>query len=780
MAEKKYNVLHAGKSKGLSVGNAHENERRGWTEESYRNKNANPVNNYDWSRHNLNFEIVDGEIVPLGSQKTTLYTRYHKKLESVGYKAYKDGASNSQNTYVEIIFSADTEKMQKIAFGDQSVNYERNPEKWHNWDVRRSKEIEQWGRDIYNFGVSKFGKDSIIGCELHLDETEPHIHMNIVPLAERKQRGNVGGYVKIDKDGNDVRYTKGKHVGELIKLSKGKYEKLSDSKKNEYRPAKRGTVYTISYAAHFGSTTKERSEAMSQLHDEFYEEVGKKWGFERGEVWAELTDEEKAKKRRRTKTEAYIEAQLKQRIKEKQAEDVKAKQHLEQTNAELQKQKETLEQGKAEAEKYGKMNFQEKTVDLEKFADLKIKGTSVETLFSNCFADIDTIIAQERPEGINEKDWKREQQRKVKERVTLLETSLFGADGISYQQKKAITEFGKNLYIDAKKKVANILKENESLKEEIKEAKRFSSSARAAGISDTIKAVKRAAQLYITDKNGKETAEDIGKAWRRNYDNRLTAENELKKKKAYIEEQQKKYNDLQTLFDETKDKLEKEVTERAKERAQEKEEAMLREEKHREHINAIKGAILAVIGGNYEKAVKIILSQMAKDMEDFAIDTVNELKEVIFGSGEDLWQRRQFVSDSFAWAKVYASIENIPYRNKEALQEDAIRIADGTWQPGWKEDRSRKWQEAVDAIVEMGNDRNLHSFNKEQAEAIVSYYTQYGEEKEFKEITEEMWREAKPQIPDYWRAIAGSAVDELDDAMEKQIERISNGLGQRW
>ena len=94
---------------------------------------------------------------------------------------------------------------------------------------------------------------------------------------------------------------------------------------------------------------------------------------------------------------------------------------------------------------------------------------------------------------------------------------------------------------------------------------------------------------------------------------------------------------MQTLFDETKDKLEKEVTERAKERAQEKEEAMLREEKHREHINAIKGAILAVIGGNYEKAVKIILSQMAKDMEDFAIDTVNELKEVIFGSGEDLW-----------------------------------------------------------------------------------------------------------------------------------------------
>ena len=42
-AEKQKGVFHAGKSKSLSSGNAYENERRGWSEESYRLKNSNPI-----------------------------------------------------------------------------------------------------------------------------------------------------------------------------------------------------------------------------------------------------------------------------------------------------------------------------------------------------------------------------------------------------------------------------------------------------------------------------------------------------------------------------------------------------------------------------------------------------------------------------------------------------------------------------------------------------------------------------------------------------------------
>lgn len=725
--EKKFNVLHAGKSKALSVGNAYENERRGWTEESYRAKNANPINNYDWSRHNLNFEIVDGEIMPLGSQKKTLYTRFHDKLESVGYKAYKDGASNSQNTYVEIIFSANTEKMQKIAFGNQSVNYERNPENWHNWDVRRSNEIEQWGKDVYNFGISIFGKDSIIGCELHLDETEPHIHMNIVPLAERKQRGNVGGYVKIDKDGNDVRYSKGKHVGELIKLSKGKYDKLSDEKKAEYRPAVRGTVYTVSYAAHFGSTTKERSEAMSQLHDKFYEEVGKKWGFERGEVWAELTEEEKAKKRRRTKAEAYKEKQAKERTKEAEDSREKAEERREKAEA-------IAQEAEKEAKKWGKMLFKDKTEEFASLASLQLEGSDFKTELQNTLDELVTLCQTPKKSILqSDKEWKKEQQKKAKAIVTRLNDRLFSANGLDYALRASIKEIGKTLYADAKKEIADVLEENKRLKEE---ASVVAEKAKAETINEILEV------SGLSWKDGKATAERIGKAWREKFEKWTAADKEKAKAVEQARKESKQTIDNLKkqvyIYDKNGEiaigddwdemtwqkyakKLEKDLdsggTEKTRERkrhqeelekikaelAEEKEQRRLREEKHREHINAIKNAFWALLDGDVKKAIGIILKQMAKDVEDFTYDTMEELAGIIFGNKRSLEQRRAFVSASFIWAKFYAEIDGQSYRNEESLKADALRIAEGTWQ-SWRDEKERLHTNAVDAIDELDYD----------------------------------------------------------------------------
>lgn len=304
-------VIHVGKGTNLSTGNAVENERKGWEEDAYRRKNETPTNNYDWSRHDLNFEVVDGRIIPLGSQQTSLYQRYQDLLKELNFKEYKAGATNKQITYVELIASGGTERMQELAFGNQTVNFERNPEIWHNWDVHRKKQIEEWALDTYRFVCRQFGRENIIGFEVHLDETEPHAHVNIVPTAIKKQRGNVGGYVKVDAEGNPVTYTKGKHVGEVIKLSKGKYDALSEEKKKEYRPATRGSFRTISFAELFGSTRAERSQKLSELHDQYYEQVGKKWGLERGDVWKDLPEEERRKRRRKTKKEAFEEAQAK-------------------------------------------------------------------------------------------------------------------------------------------------------------------------------------------------------------------------------------------------------------------------------------------------------------------------------------------------------------------------------------------------------------------------------------------------------------------------------------
>ena len=332
-------VLHAGKKLGLSSGNADENERKkndrerkgekkAWDEETYRKKNKIPWNNYDWSRHSLNFEIARGKdgkpkVIPLGSQDVTLYRRYQKVLQEIGFKQYKIGASNQQLTYMEIILSGSTEKMQKLAFGDQKVDFTRNPKEWKNWGVTRTKEIEQWALECYDFICKKYGAENIIGFEVHLDETEPHIHVNIVPTAIMQQRGRNGGYHKVDIYGNPVTYTKGKHVGEVIKISESKYNALSEEKKAEYRPNVRGTVRTISYAYHFGGNKPERSAKMSQLHDEFYVNVGRKWGFARGDVWAKLPEEERRKRKRRTKEQAYEEEEAR-KAKEKVLDETNA------------------------------------------------------------------------------------------------------------------------------------------------------------------------------------------------------------------------------------------------------------------------------------------------------------------------------------------------------------------------------------------------------------------------------------------------------------------------
>ena len=313
-------VADARHGKGLSIGEANENERRGMGENSYRHMNEKPFNNYDWSRRALNFEIVKGQIVPLGSQEESMYFRYLDALKKVDFKQYKDGATNQQNTYAGLIFSGSTEHMQRIAFGDQEVDYTRNPEEWKNWNVKRLPAIEEWAMDTYKFACSMYGEENIIGFDVHLDETAPHIHCKVVPTAVMQQRGRGGGYHKVDADGNPVTYTKGKHIGEVIKISEKKYEALSEEKKKEYRPNVRGTVRTISYGTYFGKNLKEREEKLSDLHTQYYNHVGIKWGLKRGDVIAELPEEEQRRRKHMNKEEAHHLDELRKRLRKQEEE----------------------------------------------------------------------------------------------------------------------------------------------------------------------------------------------------------------------------------------------------------------------------------------------------------------------------------------------------------------------------------------------------------------------------------------------------------------------------
>lgn len=125
-------AIHVGKDKksfSAQVGN--EAERRGWDENVYRLKNADKEknNHYNFSRKNLNFEIVkDGKIVPLGSNPIPLHERIQMRLDELGFKPYMDArhpdqvSKNSPNCTVGMIFSGDHDVLYNLAFGNQKID----------------------------------------------------------------------------------------------------------------------------------------------------------------------------------------------------------------------------------------------------------------------------------------------------------------------------------------------------------------------------------------------------------------------------------------------------------------------------------------------------------------------------------------------------------------------------------------------------------------------------------------------------------------------------------
>ena len=87
MSKAKNNIpraaIHVGApAKSFSAAEGYEPERRGWDEKTYRLKNQNTNNHYDFSRKHLNFEINGkGEIVPLVSNPVPLHERLQKRLD---------------------------------------------------------------------------------------------------------------------------------------------------------------------------------------------------------------------------------------------------------------------------------------------------------------------------------------------------------------------------------------------------------------------------------------------------------------------------------------------------------------------------------------------------------------------------------------------------------------------------------------------------------------------------------------------------------------------------
>ena len=301
-------AIHVGtdkKSFSSQVGN--EAERRGWDEKRYQLKNADidKNNHYNYSRKRLNFEIVKGgKTVPLGSQSVPLHERLQHRLDELGFKPYMDAkrpdqvSRNSPNCTVGIIFSGDHDVLKRLAFGEQKLNTS-DPNADHS-KVVLQKGIYDWALDTYRFACEKWGEENVIGFDVHCDETSIHAHVQTVPVEQVKKRGRIGSkYIHKDNPENV--------------LSTKEWRALPKEERDNYTKseAAKGVVERVSYAKVWGERAKDKSQYLSQLHTDYYNKVGHKYGLARGFSYDELSEEEKRGRKHKNKVVLEAERQAK-------------------------------------------------------------------------------------------------------------------------------------------------------------------------------------------------------------------------------------------------------------------------------------------------------------------------------------------------------------------------------------------------------------------------------------------------------------------------------------
>ncbi len=220
--------MHVEAGKSFSTAEADENERR-WNEEKIGRKNLDLTNHYDKTRMKLNFEIgPDGKIHPLGYQEKPLEVRLQERLDALGWKPFKSDSKIQPNCCAKFIFGGNHDRTLEMAFGNQTVSLEKNADNSH---LHRCGEIEHWSKGVYDWCARRYGQENIVGFQVHLDESSPHIHALIVPVGVRPKSGRE----------------------------------------------------CVMWSAKFGKDRFEYGRILKEMHTSLYEDVGSKYGLERGD-----------------------------------------------------------------------------------------------------------------------------------------------------------------------------------------------------------------------------------------------------------------------------------------------------------------------------------------------------------------------------------------------------------------------------------------------------------------------------------------------------------------
>ena len=463
-------AIHVGApAKSFSAAEGNEPERRGWDEKAYRLKNQDTNNHYDFTRKHLNFEInAKGEIVPLCSDPVPLHERLQKRLDELGFKTYKDKnnplgiSDNSPNCTVGIIVSGDHDLLTRLAFGNQDVDFTLQKSNAH---IVLKQGISDWAMDTYQWACRRWGAENIIGFDVHLDETTPHIHIQTIPVAKTKARGRAS-----------VKYV---HKDDKSKvLSQKEWKKLPEEIRSNFvrTEVERREKECVSYARVWGEDKYAVGRTYYQMHTDYFNEVGHKYGLERGDDISMLPEEEKRERIHKNKSVLEAERQAKDAIVRTKMENERLEGQREKMASEVQsirKEKESLQELKDKIEveiqsaEQHKENLDESISQMEKYAaalDIEEEDLKVPTLKTNPLVKkaLDAIQSElEKPiPTFGQKEWREERRIAIKGILTDLQTELLNAKDA---QKEDILKLGKSLYNKAMKEARAVIEQNRQL-----------------------------------------------------------------------------------------------------------------------------------------------------------------------------------------------------------------------------------------------------------------------------------------------------------------------------
>ena len=456
MSKAKNNIpraaIHVGApAKSFSAAEGYEPERRGWDENTYRLKNQDTNNHYDFSRNHLNFEINGkGEIVSLGSNPVPLHERLQKRLDELGFKPYKDkdnplgNSDNSPNCTVGIIVSGDHRVLTRLAFGDQDVDFTLQRSNAH---VVLKQGIKDWAMDTYHWACDRWGAENIIGFDVHLDETTPHIQIQTIPVAKTKARGRAS-----------IKYV---HKDDKSKaLSQKEWKKLPEEIRGDFvrTEVERREKVCVSYARVWGEDKYAVGRTYYQMHTDYYNEVGHKYGLERGDNISMLPSEERRERVHKNKAVLEAERQAKTAIDNAKAE----KQQLEQQKDKLVDETQIIKSQKAILEdKVSQLEDYAAALDITE-EDLLVPTLNTNPLVNKAWNAIKEEIDKPIP-TFGQKEWREERRKAIKGILTELQTTLMQAKEV---QKEDILKLGKSLYKRAMQDVRAIIEQSKQLQKE--------------------------------------------------------------------------------------------------------------------------------------------------------------------------------------------------------------------------------------------------------------------------------------------------------------------------